>query len=72
MKKNTIVTYNASAIKGMIRSVTPKDIQHCLDDMGLDFSKYNSVKACKQKQVNISKLIEVKETQKSNDFWLAF
>ena len=35
-KKPLVVQYNKKAHKAEIRSVTPENVQKCLEDMGLD------------------------------------
>ena len=49
-KKKLVVQYNEQADKVTLRSVTPKNVQQCLEGMGLDFSKYNQLKAYQQRE----------------------
>ena len=44
-KKPLAVKYNKQANKAEVRSVIPENVQECLEDMGLIFSKYNKFKA---------------------------
>ena len=36
-----------------IRSVNPENVQQCLEDMGLDFSKYNKFNVNRQKHKDL-------------------
>ena len=40
-KKTLVVQYDKQANKAKIRSVTLENIKECLEDMGLDLSKYD-------------------------------
>ena len=44
MKKNTVVAHDAYANKAVIRTVNHKNAPQCLENMNLDFSKYNLFK----------------------------
>ena len=44
-KKPLVAQYNKQANKAEIRYVTPDNVQECLEDMDLDFSKFNKFKA---------------------------
>ena len=44
LKKPQVVQYNKHTNKAEIRSVTPENVQECLKDPGLDFSKCNKLK----------------------------
>ena len=48
-EKPLIMQYNKQADKAKIRSVTPENVQKSLEDMDLDFSKYNNFKAQQQR-----------------------
>ena len=44
-----------------MRSVTPENVQECLQDMGLDFFKYNKFKAQLQKHQCINMLYKIRD-----------
>ena len=44
-----------------IRSVTPENVQECLEDMGLDFSKYNKFNAQQQSHQHMNMLDKIGE-----------
>ena len=60
-KKPLLLQHNKQANKAEIKSVTPKNVQECLQDMGLDFSKYKKFKASLQKHQCINMLNKVEE-----------
>ena len=53
--------YNVQTDKAEVRSVTPGDVQQCLEGMGLDFSKYNQFKANQHRQRKLNSLNEIEK-----------
>ena len=57
-KKSLVVQYNKPANKAETTSVTSESVQECLDDMGLNFSKYNTFKTQLQKHQCMNILVK--------------
>ena len=68
---NATVHYNVKADKAAIWSVTLENVKQCLDDMGLDFSKYHKFKAFRLKHEDSATVNELESLQRSNDCWPA-
>ena len=62
-KKAIVVQYNMQANKAEMRSVTPENIQECLKDMGLNFSKYYKFEARRQKYQHMNMLRKLRKTK---------
>ena len=58
-KKNLVMYCNVQEDKPEIRSVTPENVQQCLEGMGFDFSKYSQFNAHQQRQRHLNTLNEI-------------
>ena len=59
--KPQVVQYNKKTYKPKTRLVTPKDVQECLEDMGLDCLKYNRFRNQLQKHQCMNMLDKIGE-----------
>ena len=60
-KKPILVQYHKQSNKVEMRSVTPENVQECLEDMGLDFFKYNKFKAQQARHQHMNMLDEIED-----------
>ena len=67
MKKYIIVYCDSKADKAVIRSVIPENVPQYLENMALDFSKYNKLKAHRQKHKDQDTIITLEELQRNKN-----
>ena len=64
-KKPLMVNYDKQADEVEIRSVTPENVQECLESIGLDFSKYNKFRAWQKRHHWLNTLQTIEEIKRN-------
>ena len=57
--------------KSTIRSITPNNLQQCLESMHLDFSKYDKYKVQNQREKELTTIVKMHDHRDKTACWTA-